>query len=118
MNGIPEKIDEKLLLGARLIQVRIGENEVILRFDNETSVTLECEVSVATGKAAPRKSSHSVFTGTAVLPLLGASVLEVTRISGLDLAIRFERDTSVTLHDSNARYESFSIINGDCQVIV
>lgn len=118
MNGIPEKIDATLLLGANLIQVCIGENEVILRFDNETAVTLECEVGVTVGGAAPKRSSRSVSTGTAVLPLLGAKVVEITRKSSADLAIRFERDTVVTLHDSNARYESFSIINGSRQLIV
>jgi len=118
MNGIPEKIREGLLVAAKLIQVCIGENETILRFDNGTAVTLECEVSFGIGRGSVLKSFGAAETGKAMLPLLGAGVLSVTRLTWRDLAIQFERDAVVTLHDSNENFESFSIINGTEQVVV
>lgn len=118
MNGIPEKISESLLVAAKLIQVCIGENETILHFDNGTSVTLECDVSLVVGRGSTKQLSGSVATGAALLPLLGAGILAVDRKTQRDLVIQFERDAIVTLHDSNEHYESFSIVNGAERVIV
>ena len=118
MNGIPERIDATLLVGATLFQVCVGENEVILRFDNETSVMLECEVGVAVAGMAAQKTSRAILTGSAMLALLGTKVIEITRRSPEALTVRFERDVIVTLHDSNAHYESFSIMNGGRQIVV
>jgi hypothetical protein len=47
MNGLPKDLDLSFLLGQEAIQVCFGLHEKLLHLDGETSITLECEFSIA-----------------------------------------------------------------------
>lgn len=118
MNGIPESIDGALLVGATLIQICVGQNEVILHFSNGTAVTIECQVGVGVAGDPISWESGAVKSGAAFLPLLGADVVHMAVLSRAQMEIRFSPDARVILCDSNSHYESFSIQKGDLRITV
>jgi hypothetical protein len=54
MYRLPRETDLSFLLGAELLQVCVGMNEVILHFDREIRITVMADFAVARG--APNRS--------------------------------------------------------------
>ena len=118
MNGVPSQIDSKLLVGAKLTQVCTGLHEVILHFDNGTTLTIECNVTACTADSVDEFSESTTFGKWAVIAL-GKKIRSMESKNGKSLLITFDDDISIEIHDSNApNYESFTIQNGNTIVIV
>lgn len=118
MNGIPKDIDKTLLLGATLTQVCVGQNEVILHFSNDTSVTIESELGVGVADNPTLWTAEATQSGVSLIALLGADVTHVEVLSSTQLEIRLHPDARIILCDSSPHYESFSIQNGARRIIV
>jgi hypothetical protein len=69
MYGVPATSELQFLVGLSLLQVCVGEYQVILNLDSETSISLECDMTI--DGYAP---ASMVECGSRVLPLVGSSI--------------------------------------------
>ena len=107
---MPPDIDLSYLIGAELIQVCVGENQIQLRFvPDGLSISVESDITVSGGGGAIQTVSVFPRDAGALLPLLGQRVSNWRRISERALEIAFDRGVQITLSDSSDRYESFQI---------
>jgi hypothetical protein len=105
------------LIGKELIQVCIGLYQVILRFTEELSITVQClyyfnregETFEGSGED-PSISKNLVF-------LLGNSIESAQIQEDNKLIINFSNNCRLTLVDDSESYESFIITNGTFEII-
>jgi hypothetical protein len=96
----------------------VGENEVILHFDNRATITVESSWTITRGDHG-RTYERAPESASAISRLLGETVRAVERLDSQTLRLAFEEGTTLDLHDSNApQYESFQITFGDRTIVV
>jgi len=100
------------MVGSALLQVCIGQNEVILRFDREISITIESRFLVrdpdgyeAVFESAPRAAAL-------LADLLADSVTEVLGDKDGTLRMSFAKGGILEVYDSSKDYESYQIQHG------
>jgi hypothetical protein len=97
--------------------VCIGQNEVILHFDNETSVMITTDVEVAVDTTATR-FHDAPAAGTALTTLLGKSVDAVDIEPGGVTRLEWSSGAVIRLFDTSDAYESYVIKSGDRTIVV
>lgn len=116
MFGLPDDFDSSFLLGRTLHQVCFGLHQVILRFDAEVDLSIECDYRVTIdGHAVPYSSS--LAGSAALLTFLHLEVISTRSSADGTLAVAFEGGT-LELYDSSPQYESYQIRNGDDLYVV
>lgn len=117
MHGIPSGYEAPFLRGVKLHQVCVGENEVILHFEMDTTLTVECPTRWRTGED---RREHLDPSAAAVdfVGLVGANVQDVFVLSPTELELAFANATSVVLIDDSDSYESFTVRHGDHLLVV
>ena len=118
MYGLPKDIDLGFLVGAKLLQVCVGENEVIANFDPAVSVMIASAVRLHPADDLLRTLEDSKAIGSALLPLLGAAVRDASGTPDGTLHLVWENGTIVDILDSWAEFESYTIRNGDDLIVV
>lgn len=110
MNGLKVKASElDFFQGARLMQVCIGQNELILRFDNNASVTVMSEVACHYSNETFVIFSEFPRGATVVCNFLGRQVsLQSILDAGRKLELAFS-DESLVIIDNSDQFESFVI---------
>jgi hypothetical protein len=98
MNGLPATIDWVFLIGRTLQQVAFGQYQLQLRFDGGIWIDVEGKVTID-GMSADAESLRG---------LVGVRIDSVGRKGPGDLVISLG-GRSLTLHDSNEQYESYTI---------
>ena len=118
MYGLPDDIDLSFLEGATLLQVCLGENEVILRFDPDLSITIE-----STFRARTPARQEALFrdprSAAAVLVELISDV--ITKAQGRTdgtLRLSFSRGGVLEIYDDSKQYESYQIQHGEDLYVV
>jgi Family of unknown function (DUF6188) len=116
--GVPDSPEWSFLVGREVLQICVGLHQVILRFDGEVSMDIECEFdhSGATAKVPFGATLPSKAAG--LVSLLGSKVASVASESGKTLAIVFTNKEILKIHDSNEIYESFQVTSPDKEIIV
>jgi hypothetical protein len=79
----------EILAGSTLMQVCIGEHQVIMNFDRELSVSVETEVSAAPADAGQECWVGPPAAGSALLAFLGQSVDDARIEENGDLVVSF-----------------------------
>ena len=112
MHGLPSDLDLDFIVHASLLQVCVGQNEVILRFDDEISITIESRFLIrdpqgheATFEDAPRGAASLVS-------LLADSVIGVSGEEDGTLRLSFTKGGILEVYDSSKEYESYQIQHG------
>lgn len=112
MYGLPSDLDLGFIVGSTLLQVCIGQNEVILRFDMEISITIESRFLVrdpsgheAVFESAPRGAASLVN-------LLAESVVGVNGDEDGTLRLSFGKGGILEVYDASKEYESYQIQHG------
>jgi len=118
MYGSIEEVDLRFLVGSELIQVCIGENEVVLRLNPDISVMIASNVVVANGEGEGRLYEDSRELGAGLLPLLGSRVISAEGTSEGTLIISWDIGPSISILDTWEHYESYTIRNGDDVIVV
>jgi hypothetical protein len=118
MYGLPDNTDLNFLTGARLLQVCVGENEVIANFDLEISIMIASTARVA-GRAGLSDSLDSATElGIALFPLLGCAIEGASGTSNGTLQLAWDDGTIVEIFDSFEDFESYTLRNGADLIIV
>lgn len=117
MYGLPKGADLQFLIGKELVQVCVGMYQVILRFYEELTISLECECEVipALPGRVPATSQAAV---TSLISLIGTKITTANSIGNGDLAAGFSDGTTLLICDSNGNTESYQIIDEVHEIIV
>lgn len=117
MHGIPENTDLAPLVGAILEQLCIGLNEIILRFGDSLSLTVEGQLRLESNEVVWQGNTYRE-AANAFAALLGVAIVRSWIVDSKTLSIEFSNGTVVTVFDSKTRYESFQLHIGDRVVVV
>jgi Family of unknown function (DUF6188) len=111
MYKLPTDLELSFVTGAQLLQVCVGQNEVIVNFDRNIRITILSEIEVSV--AAPAESNTRSARIAALLDLLGAQVVHAAITAAGALVVRFESGTTLEVLEDNECYESFWIQHGE-----
>ncbi|MGD0020414.1 MAG: DUF6188 family protein [Candidatus Limnocylindrales bacterium] len=125
MNGLPADTDVSFLVGAELVQVCIGQNEVILHFlpagdptGPNPSITIESEVRLVNPDGAEFTLDTPVAIGPALLPLLRVPVTGAFAVPPGTLRLQLSSGHFLDVIDDSEAYESYTVTNGDRVIVV
>ena len=118
MYGLPEDVNLDFFLGATLIQVCVGENEVILNFHPEISVMIAGSVGVTGPDSTQRVLDDARAAGAAILGVLGASVSKVSGTPDGTLRLSCSDGTVLEIYDSWEEFESYTVHHGETVIVV
>lgn len=112
MYGLPSDLDLGFLVGPTLLQVCIGENEVILRFDGDISITIESRFLVRDLSGRETVFENAPPAAASLLDLLSDSIAEVLGQLDGTLRLSFAKGGILEVYDSSKDYESYQIQHG------
>ena len=117
MYGLPKNIDLDFLKGKRLVQICISSNQVIMRFDDDISISIESVIKLYKGKEV---WSYEVNTSinTDFINLLGNLIVDYTHYESGTLVLYFDHGSKIELNDDSENYESYQIIGNGQTIIV
>jgi hypothetical protein len=107
MKELPIERDLDFLVGSTLLQVCIGENELILRFDEEISITIESKFLVRDSNGLETAFDSSRSAAASLVKLLSDTVKNVLGQSDGTLRLWFTRGDILEIFDSSEGYESY-----------
>jgi hypothetical protein len=116
--GLPPDADLGFLTGAQLIQVCVGENETILRFNPDISIMVASAVHLIQQGGTDADLTHAPEVGAGLLPLLGDHIAAVMAIPPGTLRLSWSSGSILEITDSWDRFESYTITNGDRSIVV
>lgn len=115
MLGVPLDLDLSPFVGAVLLQLCAGQNELIFRFDRDVSLTVEGDMLLRRDDAELRGRQSPFATAFAMGFLSGEIV--AAHHDPSSITFDFEHG-SIQLLDSERHYESFQIRIGDVTIPV
>ncbi|PZS17246.1 MAG: hypothetical protein DLM57_08820 [Pseudonocardiales bacterium] len=118
MYGLPPDVDLSFLDGATLIQVCVGENEVILNFHPDSSIMIASSVQLTGPEYAPRLIESARDTGTALLEVLGGIVSRAAALPAGTTTITWTSGHELQILDTWPQYESYTISHDDVVIVV
>lgn len=123
MYGLPDDFDPAFLEGQTVLQVCVGENEVILHLEGShpqrggISITIMSTAVVVEGAQAVEYDEPRQL-GSSLVTFLGCSTTRSTSDASGRLRLDFGVDRSIELRDDADQFESYVIAVGDRTVIV
>lgn len=119
MYELPPVEQLEFFVGRVLQQVCVGENEVILHFDADVSLTIEGAVSVGPLREKISSTDRPRIVAPKLLRLLGRAVSAVDVQDRSTLVLEFAGEDKVLISDSNGpSYESYQIRHGNVLHVV
>jgi hypothetical protein len=118
MYGLSEDVKLDFLRNRELIQMLVGQYQLILRFDGDISISIECEFDHIRDGQSQLHSDSLPLAATSLLELVGAKITAVDPIGSGALALRFSNNDILTIKDSNEDSESYEILGPNVQVVV
>jgi Family of unknown function (DUF6188) len=117
MFGLSKSTDLSFFVGRQLVQVCVGMYQVILRFDEETSVSLECDCQIIP-QLPQRMPAYSIHASACLLRVIGDTVTSTNNVGNGDISLEFSNGCSLFIFDSNDDSESYQINHGSNILIV
>jgi hypothetical protein len=118
MYPLGKDVDLSFFLGAQLLQVCVGKNELILNFDRSIRVTVLSDFIVTAPAGRSTAYGDPIKGAPSVLPLLHDRIEAARATDDGGLRLRFQSGSEVEIRDTSAQHESFWISNGDRLLIV
>jgi hypothetical protein len=118
MYGLPVGTDVSFLMESSLVQVCIGENETILNMHPRISIMIASVVRVIPPGGAESAFEDSRQLGTALLPVLGSSVTDVSIVPPGTLRLTWSSGYVIEIIDSWKEFESYTVTNADRTIVV
>jgi hypothetical protein len=118
MFGLPEGIDFTFLVNAALIQVCIGENEVVLNFDSGVSIMCASTIRYTQAGREARSFDDPRDAGKILVELLSAVIDGASGSTDGTLQLLWSTGAQVDLLDSWKEYESYTVKHGETLIVV
>lgn len=110
-------LDLSQLIGARLLQVCLGENEIIFHFYREVMVKCESRLSVFVPSRGITMIEHAPAFGVFVGTFLGKQITMADVVSNTDIRITLG-DCWIQLHGGTERHEDYELKWNETHIIV
>lgn len=117
MFGLNPQQSFEFLEHAALIQICVGENEIVFHFDKEIVLAVESDLRIATS-SLDRRFTSSVEAAREALELLGSEVSAVQAHTDGTLTIAFGQTKTLELYDSSPYHESYRVRWPEGSVVV
>lgn len=101
-------LDLRPLVGAELLQVCLGWNEVLFHFDRDVRMKCESALSISIRGGAARTIARAPEFGVYAGDVLGKKITEVAVASRTDIRLTLE-DCWIQLHGGTEGYEDYEI---------
>ena len=118
MYGLPTDVDLSFLVGATLTQVCIGQNEVILNFDNDVSIMIASDVQLTPKEQSGQNLDDASAIGAAILSLLGQAVQSASGTEKGTTTLRWDGGATVEIRDTWPEWESYTISHQGKTIVV
>jgi hypothetical protein len=120
MYGVPSDLPLKCLCGSEVIQVCLGEAQVILHFHPAADITIEghWELFAANGSILDSKQAHATRECYRLHAILGIPVVSFRIDSPAALTLMFQSGHTLTIYDGSSHYESCTISLPDHPMII
>lgn len=118
MYGLPANMDWNFLVGRELIQMCVGIHQVLLRFDGDVSVSIECVFEHSFPGAKTHSCTNLAHRAKSLVTLLGTRVERVDGKSHEALVLSFSNHETLQIHDSNEMHESFLVHAPGIEIVV
>lgn len=118
MYKFDQKTDLSFLQGSTLIQICVGQNEIILNFDNDVRITMLASYAVTSALKASERFETSAAGIPSLMPLLGDKIACAIPTESGGVEVTFESNAQLELLDDSAEFESFWISGRTEKIIV
>jgi hypothetical protein len=120
MYGLEKSVSLEFLQDLELTQVAVGEFQTILRFEKNTSITIEgiSEISTKGGKISRIVRTRKSDVTKEFAVLLGSKVVKAANLGEGTLRLHFSNGAGITLFDSNKEFESYQISSAGREDII
>ena len=111
MHGVPKDLPLAVLVGDSLVQICIGQNELIFRFRDAGSITVqgEWELTDIAGQVIDRSMEQAARDVYRIHAILGSPVTSFLVESPAWFSLTFASGATLRVFDDSAAYESFSV---------
>jgi hypothetical protein len=107
VHGKPEGFEPSSLVGRPLVQVCLGEHQMIVRFE-DADLSIEGSVDLVVGGIVTRIEAGPA--GAALAPLLGASIGGCAMSEEGTLTLGMSGGEALVIADDSDRYESYQLV--------
>lgn len=118
MYGLAQGTDLSFFEGATLIQVCIGENEVVLNFHPSISVMIASNVVVLDIDGGSQTLEDSKAIGLAATSFLGNEIAEAVVKEAGTTALRWSGGEVLEIRDTWENFESYTITYDEIRIVV
>ena len=118
MFGLSPDTDLNFFVGRTLIQICIGENDLILNFSENVSISMMSSIRLTTPKLANNIFEDFKIASSAIVKLLGQSIKHAAGTSEGTLTLEFNDGDCLTIFDDSKQYESYTIRHNDQLIVV
>lgn len=118
MYGLDPELDLSFLVGCDLLQVAVGENEVILNFTSETSIMIASAIRLDEANREGDVIEDSRNAGAVLLDLLGGTITVARGSADGTLSLTWSDEHRLTIFDSWPSYESYTITHAEDVIVV
>ncbi len=118
MYGLPNNTDLSFFRGKLLLQVCIGYNEVILRFSDDLSVTLQTDIGHKKAGVCMALYKTMIPSASVLVNLLHTSIVNASAEPPGTLVLEFSNNEMLEIYDTSQQYESYQIVYGDKMIVV
>jgi len=119
MYSLNKDTDLSFLSRKKLLQVCVGEFQIILKFDSDILLSLECvfEHVLKHGQVLQGDLSNP-SSANSLLSLVGSFIIRVENLGKGNLELAFANGDTVRIYDSNNDAESYQISSPRGMIIV
>jgi hypothetical protein len=110
--GLPAGVDFRFFIGLEVTQVCIGVHELIFRFSDDVTVTVEGDLGIWVAETPQRVSGDYRELAANAASLLARKVTEIRSETNGTLILDFGESAQISLYDSSLHYESYNILHG------
>jgi hypothetical protein len=118
MYGLNKNTDLSFLIQRQLEQVAIGLHQVQLNFDQDVSISLECQFDHISNGESLITSKNLPHSASSLLQLIGSKICEVENPGNGNIENIFSDQSIVKIFDNNESYESYQISAPGINLIV
>lgn len=118
MIQIDGMMDLSWIIDKELIQICVGLYQVILRFTHQLSITVECPYFINMGDIIVEASGDNPETSKNLVCLLGHSINSCYQHENGEFVLDFSNGYSLKLVPEITGAESFSIKDGEFEILV
>jgi len=118
MYGLPEHESLAFLIGRELIQLLVGQFQLILRFDGDTEISIEGPFQHQP-KGTPLEGTVELpYSAATLLTLLGQRIVGSRNLGGGEIQLTFSNGDILRLQNGTDDSESYEIRAPNVQIIV